>query len=235
MGSVRAGALALVVLGLAATGCSGGSDKASKAATTTTRAGFAATSCRAFKLPPVGATDTTTAAGDFDGDGQADKLSTFRIASAGTWHVRVELANGGADEVELPAAAEGVKALGGYRLDAGSAEAAVAVVGASSAGANIGFFVVRSCHLERVTLGGQPAEFAVRTGASARSGVACQPAGLVTYSASTTDGQAYQASTVSYLLLGNLFDEVHRAMAAVGATDPALAPYGSFSCGALKL
>jgi hypothetical protein len=86
-----------------------------------------------------------------------------------------------------------------------------------------------------VTLAGQPAELAVRNGAAARAGVGCQVPGLVAYEATTTDGRFFQARTVSYLLVGVILDEVHRATSTLGADDPALAPYGSFTCGSLKL
>lgn len=180
-------------------------------------------------------TATTTAAGDFDGDGRADRLVTGRVGAAGAWRVRMELAAGGGAETELAAGAEGVKAVGGALVDVGPSQVAFAVVGSGAAGVNVGLFVLRQCRVERVTLGGQPAEFPVRTSAGARAGLACQVPGLVAYEATTTDGRFYQARTVSYLLLGGIVDEVHRSMSMVGADDAALAPYGTFTCGSLKL
>jgi hypothetical protein len=147
----------------------------------------------------------------------------------------MELAAGGGAETELPATAEAVKAVGGAPLDVGKAEAAFVVVGRNAAGANVGLFVLRACAVERVSLAGRPAEFAVRTSAAARSGLACQVPGLVAYEATTADGRFYQASTVSYLLVGVILDEAHRAMSRLAAEDPALAPYGTFTCGSLKL
>jgi hypothetical protein len=230
MRGVVAGVLALLLLA----GCSGGKDKAAPDEDTTTTA-VSVAPCPAGPALPAGATDLTSGPGEFDGDGRPDRLSTYRAAGGGAWRVRVELLAGGSAETELPASAEGVKALGGSRLDVGPAEAALAVVGSSAAGANIGLFVLRSCRLERVTLAGAPAEFPVRATATARNGVACQAAGLVTYSATTTNGQTYQASTVSYLLAGTLLDEVHRDTSPLAANDQALAAYGSFTCGTLKL
>lgn len=230
MRGLAVGALALVLLA----GCGGGKKAAApdEPGPSTT---IAAVACAPATPIPAGATDTVSGPGDFDGDGRPDRVITYRVASAGTWHVRAELGAGGATEVELPAAATGVKALGGARLDVGPSEAALAVVGTNAAGVNIGLFVVRSCKMERVTVGGTPAEFPVRASVGARAGLACQAAGLVTYSATSTDGQTYQASTVSYLLLGTLLDEVHRNLSPLGATDPALVQYGAFSCGTLKL
>jgi hypothetical protein len=187
-------------------------------------------------LPAATATtDTSTAAGDFDGDGRPDRLIAGRDGAAGAWRVRVELAAGGGGELPLPGATEGVKAVGGALLDVGPSQAAFVQVGTNAAGVNVGLFVLRQCRLERVTLGGQPADFPVRTSAGARSGLACQVPGLVAYEATSTDGRFYQARTVSYLLLGGIVDEVHRATSMLGADDPALAPYGTFTCGSLKL
>jgi hypothetical protein len=228
-GVVRAAALALALLA----GCSGGGRRAAAPAPS---APSSTEACPAGPAPPVDPSDASVGSGDFDGDGRPDRLRTYRVVAAGPWRVRVELAAGGAAEVELVPAPDAVKALGGARLDAGAAEAALAVVGTNAGGVNVGIFVVRSCRLERVTVaGGAPAELPVRTGAGARSGLACQVPGLVAYSATTTDGRAYQASTVGYLLVGNLLDEAHRSTSTVAADDPALAPYGAFSCGSLRL
>lgn len=214
-------------------GCGGGGHKAVAPPSSTTARSEA---CVAGPAPPSGPTDGSGADGDFDGDGRADRLTAYRLASAGAWHVRVEPASGGAIEAELPAAAEAVKALGGARLDAGSADAALVVVGRGAGAVDVGLFVVRSCRLERVAMAdGTPAELPVGAGAGVRTGLACQVPGVVAYSATSTDGRAYQASTVSYLLVGNLLDEVHRSTSTLSADDPALTSYGTFSCGALTL
>ena len=158
-----------------------------------------------------------------------------RVVAGGPWRVRMELAAGGGGEAELPASTEEVKAVGGARLDVGPAEAAFAVAGRSAAGSNLGLFVLRSCRVERVTLAGRPAELAVRASVGARAGVACQVPGVVAYEATTNDGRFYQARAVSYLLVGTVLDEANRSTSTLGADDPALAPYGGFSCGSLRL
>jgi len=107
--------------------------------------------------------------------------------------------------------------------------------GAAAGGVNLGLFVLRSCRLERVTIGSAPAELPVRVAANARSGLACQVPGLVVYTATSTDGVGYQASSVSYLLVGNLLDEAHRSTSTLPAADPALTAFGAFSCGSLRL
>jgi hypothetical protein len=147
----------------------------------------------------------------------------------------MELAAGGGAEAELPASAQGVKAIGGATLDVTPGQAAFATVGQGAGGPSVGLFVLRACKVERVTLGGQPAQFAIGTGAGARSGVACQVPGLVAYQATTDDGRFFQGSTTTYLLVGTLLDEVHRARFTLGADDPALAPYGRLTCGTLSL
>jgi hypothetical protein len=229
-GRVAAAALAIVLLG----GCSSGKkdDAGSVQPPTTTTA--APASCGPLS-GPAASTDATTAAGDFDGDGRADRLLTYRVSAGGAWRIREELAAGGGAETELPATADGVKAVGGTQLDVGPAQAAFAVVGRGTGGTALGLFVLRQCKLERVTLGGKPAEFPVGSAATSRAGLACQVPGLVAYSASTSDGKFYQASTVGYLLVGVILDEVHRSTSTIGADDPALGPYGAFTCGPLKL
>jgi hypothetical protein len=230
MRGVAVGALALLLLA----GCSSSDDKGAAAPAPSTSAPVA-TACPAGPAMAVGATEVTSGPGDFDGDGRPDRLSTYRVAAGGAWRVRVELLGGGSAETELPATATGVKALGGVRLDVGPADAALAVVGSDAAGSNIGLFVLKSCALQRATVAGAPAEFPVRSSATARNGVACQAAGLVAYTATTTNNQTFQASSVSYLLEGSLLDEVHRNTQALAATDPALPSYGSLTCGTLKL
>lgn len=230
MRGVAAGALALLVLA----GCSSGSktsaaDKAPETTTSTVAA------CPTGPAVPAAAADVTSGPGDFDGDARPDRVSTYRLAGGGAWRVRVELLSGGSAEAELPASAEGVKALGGARLDVGPADAALVVTGSSAAGPKVGLFVLASCNLQRVTLAGAPAEFPVQSTANAKNGLACQAAGLVVYSATSSNGQTYQASTVSYLLEGALLDEVHRNTTQLGATDQALTAYGAFTCGTLKL
>jgi len=227
-------ALAVALLAVALLGaCGGGKGEkpaAAPAPTTTT----VAAGCPALPAGPA-AFEATNAAGDFDGDGRQDRLVTARAAAGGAWKVRMELAAGGGAEAELPASAQGVKAVGGTALDVTPGQAAFAVVGQGAGGPNVGLFVLQACKLQRVTLAGQPAEFPVGTSAGGRTGVACQVPGLVVYQATTDDGRFYQGSTVTYLLVGTLLDEVHRARFTLGADDPALTPYGRLTCGTLAL
>ncbi|HEX2047496.1 MAG TPA: hypothetical protein VHF27_07015 [Acidimicrobiales bacterium] len=224
------GLLAVVMVTALLAGCrDGGEPGAPPAGTATT----APTGCPS--LSPPGTTDATTAGGDFDGDGRPDRFLTYRVTPGGAWRVRAELAAGGGGEVELPATAEGVKAVGGVVLDVGPSQAGFAVVGRGGAGDTLGLFVLRSCRLERVTLSGRPAEFPVGTTATARAGLACQVPGLVAYEATSTDGRFYQARSVGYLLVGVILDEANRSTSTLGADDPDLTRYGTFSCGPLRL
>ena len=214
-------------------GCNGGDDDAPSGAPAPASSTAAAAGCP--PLGPAGSTDATTAGGDFDGDGRPDRLLNYRVGPGGAWRVRTELAAGGGAEVDLPATSEGVKAVGGASLDVGPAQAAFAVVGQSAAGTGLGLFVLQSCRLQRVTVGGRPAEFAVRSGGLARAGLTCQVPGLVAHEATSADGRFFQVSTVSYLLVGVILDEANRSSTTLGADDPALARYGAFSCGPLRL
>lgn len=227
-----------VVLGLAMVLLAGCSSTSSDDADPTAQPAVTSTTAvAACPAPPAATatTDATNATGDFDGDGRPDRLLAGRVGAGGPWRIRMELAAGGGAELALPGAPEGVKAVGAGLVDVGPAQVAFAVVGTNAAGVDIGLFVLRSCQVQRVTSAGQPAVFPIHGAAATRSGLACQVPGLVAYEATTTDGRFYTARTVSYLLVGTIVDEVHRASSTLGADDPALAPYGSFSCGTLKL
>ena len=225
-------AAAVLAVGLLTACSSGKGDKPAAAPALTTTTTSAPCPALASPAPSVQA---TTAAGDFDGDGRQDRLVTGRMAADGPWKVRMELAAGGGAEADLPAAAQGVKAVGGTALDVTPGQAAFAVVGQGPGGPNVGLFVLQACKVVRVTLAGQPAEFPIGTSAAARTGVACQVPGVVVYQATSDDGHVYQGSTVTYLLVGTLLDEVHRARFTLGADDPALTPYGRLTCGTLSL
>jgi len=227
---------AVAVLLVVLAGCGGSGTTKVAAPPIASSTTIASLGCGAGPFVAASSTDMTTGRGDFDGDGRPDVLSTYRVGGAGTWHVRVELAAGGAVETELPATATGVRAIGGSSLDPQKGDAAFVVVGTGNGGSNIGLFVLKACTLTRATLaGGALAEFPVQVGALARTGVTCQVPGLVIYSAVSTDGQFYTASSVSYLLIGPLLDEAHRNMMSLPASDPSLTAFGSFTCGGLKL
>jgi hypothetical protein len=229
-GRVGAAAVALLV----AAGCGGsGKSRVAPAPETTTAVGCSTPATTDVAESARAA--STTATGDFDGDGRADRLVTFRVGSGGPWRVRVELAAGGGDELALPAPADGVRALGGTRLDVGPGEAALVVVAGGPSGSAVGLFVLQGCRLARVTLNGVPAELPVRSGPTARDGLACQPPGLVAYSATSTDGQVFRGTTVGYLLVGASLDEAHRATQTLGAGDPELPRFATLACGTLKL
>ena len=225
-------AAATALLLLAGCNGGGGDDSAEPLGSTTTAPPVAG--CPATALPPT-ATDSNTVGGEFDGDGRPDRLQTYRVGPAGAWRARVELGAGGAVEAELPAGAGGVRPVGGARLDPTPAETALAVVASEPAGPTIGLFVVRSCRLERVTAGGRPAEFPIRSAGAARSGLACQAPGLVAYQAISADGRSFQATAVGYLLIGNVLDEANRSSSTLGPDDPLLPRHGAFSCGGLRL
>jgi hypothetical protein len=226
--SVAAAALALLA------GCSGGGNGGAAAPAGSTTTAVTAAACPDSAVP-AGVTDSTTAAGDYDGDGRPDRLQAYRVAAAGPWRLRVEMGAGGAAEAQLPAGAEGVRALGGVRLDPSAAQTAVVVVGADPPGVDLGLFGLRSCRLERVAVAGAPAQFPVRRTDTERSGVACQPPGLVVYKATSTDGRFFQASTIGYLLIGGTLDEADRSLSPLAVDDPLLARFGALSCAGLQL
>jgi hypothetical protein len=233
-GRVAAAVAGLCLLAGGAAACDSGEDGPGGAQARSTPTTVEQAGCPVLPGPP-GDVAPANAPGDFDGDAGVDRLLTYRVTAGGPWRVRADLARGGGAEAELPATEEGVKAVGGYRLDVGPAEAAFAVVGRGPDGVNLGLFVLRGCRLERVTLEGVPAAFPVGSAAATRNGLACQAPGLVAYQATSTGGGLFRGTAIGYLLVGVILDEANRSTSTLGAEGTDLARYASFSCGALSL
>ena len=215
---------ALVVLLVLAAACGGdGGDEAAptttgpaaatsstapvSTSTTPTTTGAAATSpstttgrksCPAVGLP-AGAADVVEkpASGDYDADGATDGLRSYR--AAGTWHLRVEPAGGGAADVVVGEVAPGqdVRALGGARVDGDRGDEAFAIVGSGASTTIVGLFVLRSCTLEWATLGGVKAAFPVGGNVGSGGGLSCQPPDRVVVFETVLDQAATGSATPS--------------------------------------
>ena len=220
------------------------------AAVTTTRAGGATTttvagrrSCPARALP-AGATDVVEkpGSGDYDGDGAADGLRSYR--AGGMWHLRVEPAGGGAADLVVGEVAPGqaVSALGGARVDGDRGDEAFAIVGSGASTTIVGLFVLRSCALEWATLNGDKAAFPVGGSVGSGGGLSCQqPDRVVVYEtvldqAATGSGEpVYAGTATTYRLTGATLARVSSATATLKTGDPDYLRYRSFACGSLRL
>lgn len=224
-------ASALLVL---APGCGGGDERAETPATVPTTAGSAvappttptvvtptapavttAPTTVAAVCPPVevpgDATDVTTAEGDFDGDGRADELRGFR--AGGAWHLQVELAAGGGDDVAVtPDGPAAVEAIGGFDVNEDGDDEAWARVGSGAYASIFGLFVLQSCELTEVVRGGLPARFPVGASVGNGVGVECAGAGsgdvdLSVFEGTSGDGVTYMVvSTLLHLDDGSLVE-----------------------------
>lgn len=203
--------------------------------TATTRVG-PGPACPSSPLPPTAAS-VTTAAGSFDGDGQPDVLKAYQ--AAGTWHLRVELSAGGDVDVTVPnvGAGDAVKAVGGFNVDSGVDEA-FASVGSGGATTLVGIWKAGGfCQLTRMTVNGQPSTFPVGATVRNRSGLRCVAGTAVqVLESQSTDGLQYTGTIANYDVAGNTLVLANTSPPQVlAAGDAALSPYGSFTCGNLKL
>lgn len=194
----------------------------------------------ACTLAPIGAgaTNVTSKPGDFDGNGTPDTLRAYLLGN--DWHLRVELSSGGgADAVAAGVPSiSGLKAIGGYNIDANLRDEAFAVVGSGAATAIVGLWTFANCQLTRVTVNGQPAEFPVGATVQNLSGLSCvQGTALQALKAQLApSGTTFNVQRMTYDLVGNTLVLANTPpTTAVPAGDPSLAPFGRLTCGALAL
>ena len=197
---------------------------------------------------PAGATDTTTAKADVDGDGGADAVSVYRTGPAeqiASWHLRAELAAGGEADLTLsgsnPGAGAALAVIGGAKVDADGAEEIWARVGAGASRPLVGLFVLRSCRLEPVILNREPAAFPLGGTVRIQTGLECGDGDgdgvpdLVAYEAESDDGTTFAGAGKVYRLADAALTLVATLPVRYSAADPASRRYTSFSCGSLRL
>ncbi len=202
--------------------------------TTVTTGGAA---CPASALP-AGATDVTSASGNFDGDGKADTLQAYKVD--GAWHLRTQRTAGGNTDAAIPdvAATSAVKALGGYNIDANLTDEAFATVGSGAYTTLVGIWQATGCKLTRFTVKGEPATFPVGASVMNRVGLRCVSGTAVQglEAQSNSEGTVFTGSIGNYDVVGTALVLANSSPPqTLTATDPALGPYGALTCGGLKV
>jgi hypothetical protein len=94
------------------------------------------------------------------------------------------------------------------------------------------------CRPVRITLDGLPFEHPVGGSVATTSGLRCvdeDAESLVLHSASSVDGERYEAEERALRLEGSELVEVRSATAEISSADPAFPRYGTFECGELLL
>ncbi len=193
--------------------------------------------CPSSLLPP-NVSNVTTAPGSFDGDGQPDVLKAYQ--AAGAWHLRIELSAGGEVDVTVPNVGPGdaVKAVGGFNIDAGPADEAFASVGSGGYSTLVGIWKAgESCQLTRLTVRGDPSTFPVGASVANRVGLRCVAGtALQALETGSNNGTQYTGTIANYDLVGTTLVLANTSPPqVVAANDPNLVPYGTFTCGSLKL
>lgn len=238
-------ATALLVVLLSGCGDGDGDGAASttsagSATTTSTPATTAATSttapgvCPGVSVPDA-ATDLTTAAADFDGDGADDELRAYRFA--GAWQLQVSLAAGGGDDIVAEPFGQGtLSPVGGFDVDEDGDDEAWVNVGVGGMSRLVGLFVFDDCTLAPAMLEGEAARFPVGGTFLSGNGVECAGPGsgdvdLTVFAGSSGDGTNYMVESSLLTLEGTTLTEV--------ATDVFGAQAGTsaftFDCGDLTL
>lgn len=233
----------LAVLVVAVAGIAGCGDDGDDAATTTTEATTTTTeatttttqapACPAVSVP-TDAQEVTELSGDADGDGTDDELRTYRIGEE--WHLQVELAADGGADLVLPSFGGGVGLVGGADVDGDGIDEVWARTGSGASATIVGLARMSECALERVLFPtGELAEVPVGGSVGTTSGLECRDDGLVTFTATLTDGETYDVVATTYALDGSTLTEQGQETLQVDATDPDFVRYTSFTCGDLTL
>ena len=209
------------------------------ATTATTAAPAPACPANAIAGTPA---DVTEGTGDFDGDGKGDVLKAYRLGS--TWHLRAELAAGGAaDTTVTPMGPAAVKAIGGANLGRPN-HVAFATVGSGASTVIVGLYFLRSCQLGQVVNEEAAARFPVGASVGNQSGVECADHGsdgtqnLLWHEATSNDGTIYRATTKVYAFSGESIATVAPGVVGpsnIAAGSPGFSKYSTLTCGSLKL
>jgi hypothetical protein len=241
-------AAALVALGALLAGC-GDDDEATPAPTTTSESTTTTTEVTTTTSPPPAcgavvvpedAEELTEVAGDADGDGTDDALRTYRVGEA--WHLQVELAAEGGADLPLPSFGGAVGIIGGADIDGDGADEVWARTGSGASATIVGLARLVDCELVRVAFAsGELAELPIGGSVGTTSGLECRetpddPADLVGYTATLTDGTTYDVAATRFALEGTSLVEQGTDTSTVDALDgDAFLPVTSFRCGDLVL
>lgn len=246
--SPRAGApLALAAL-LVLAACGGGGDgKATSASvststtrrtTTTQRASTTTTTqvCSAAAID-AGASARDTQPVDTDGDGRDDTVTAYTVGDAA--HLRVDTATHGS--IDTAVETDGPvnpTVLGGADIGGGPGLEVFTTVGSGASVDLVGVFREVGCDLVRL-LGpnGVPAAFAIGGSVTHGGGLACENGHLVQLTATSDDGETYQATRTPLTLEGTKLvagtpetKALHR-----GADDAEIPAYYTVNCPGLSL
>lgn len=231
--------LVVAVAGIAACSDDGDDDASTtttEATTTTTEATTTTTeapACPAVSVP-ADAQEVTEFPGDADGDGTDDELRTYRVGEE--WHLQVELAADGGADLVLPSFGGGVGLVGGADVDGDGTDEVWARTGSGASATIVGLARMSACALERVLFPtGELAEVPIGGSVGTTSGLECSANGLVTFTATLTDGETYDVVATTYALDGSTLTEQGQETVQVNATDPDFVRYTSFTCGDLTL
>lgn len=189
---------------------------------------------------PDDAVGVTEAIGDFDGDGEPDRMLVYGEGGLGPWHIRVVLAEH-VPEATIPGTSVVARAVGGWDIDRDGSDEVFAVVGSGASTLIVGIFTLSGCDLIPLEIAGSAggAQFAVGASAANQSGLVCPPAGGVEVIAqSTSDGVEYIQVRDGYALVGGgtlSFLGSSEARLTSPEDDAQIFSAATFDCGALTL
>lgn len=127
-----------------------------------------------------------------------------------------------------------VTAVGGERAEiaATAGDVTLAVVDHGASVDVVGVFATVDCAYEPVSIGGDPATFAVGGSVTHGDGLRCEDGRITHLSATSDDGETYQAVAITYEVEGTDLVEVDRSASTIEAqTDPGtLDPYYRLDC-----
>ncbi|MGI8806376.1 MAG: hypothetical protein ACR2KK_00705 [Acidimicrobiales bacterium] len=192
-------------------------------------------------LPALGGgvIDATTKPGDFDGNGVADTLRTYKVT--GEWHLRVELDGGqSGDDLVVPAdPSSGLKAVGGFNVGGNVADEAFAIVSSGASATSIAIFTFTNCKLVQVGANDRVTTFLVEALPDRRSGLRCvagtelQVLNAAVRPRTTTP---FTATRTTFKVIGSALVRASVSPEETyAADDPRLVPFGRFDCGSLSL
>jgi len=165
--------------------------------------------------PDLGAPGVSHVDGDFDGDGAIDRLIMYEALGA-SW-VQIRLSYGFAAELEVFGPAEAYGATG---FDAPE-DVGYGRVTSGASTEFVGFFYFAECNIHQATVDGVGvAEFGRGGGVTHLDGITCVTDGIVTRSATTSDGTNWEYTERRYRWVPGLGDFETVSSSVEMVTDP---------------